>query len=237
MKLFKSLRKKYKMLKQKKKSQKKINNFSFNNDISVSNDDLARISISIQGKDNVIKVGKLAPGNGKLIIQIAGDNNVVEIKSGCIITNTLRITVGQMHFNFGAIQNVKCYIGEQCSFESCNIVTVNSNALISVDDNCMVSYNVNIYHTDAHPILDVKTNKIINKVKSLIIGNHVWLGANSTILKNTSIEHDCIVGWGSVVSGHFAEPYCAIAGNPGRIVKSGITWDSNGSKGYVQNDT
>ena len=98
------------------------------------------------------------------------------------------------------------------------------------------SFNVNIYHTDAHPILDAKTNKIINKVKSCTIGNHVWLSANSTILKNAFIEHDCIVGWGSVVSGKFSDPFCAIASNPARVVKSGITWDSNGSKGYVQNE-
>jgi len=236
MNLLKELRKKYKLLQQKKKSQKKIKKFSFNNDISVFNDDLSRISISIQGCGNVIKIGKLAPGNGKLIIKVAGNNNVIEIKNGCKINNTLRIIVGQIHFNFGPIQNVKCCIGELCGFESCDVITFNSNAIINVGDKCMVSYNVNIYHTDAHPILDVKTNKIINKVKSLTIGNHVWIGANSTILKNTSIANDCIVGWGSIVSGNFSEPYCAIAGNPACVVKKGITWDSNGSKGYVQNE-
>lgn len=207
-----------------------------NNDITLSKKDMSRISLDIQGKNNIVKIAPLRNRKGKLLIRIAGNSNVIDIQEDCGISGCVQIVLGQIHPNFGAISHAKCYIGKSCTFESCNIITFNSNAQIHIGNNCMVSYGVNIYHTDAHPILDVKSHEIINKVKTLSIGDHVWIGANATILKNTSIAHDCIICWGGTVSGCFSEPYCAIAGNPGRIVKKGITWDSNGSKGYVQNE-
>ena len=76
------------------------------------------------------------------------------------------------------------------------------------------------------------------------IGNHCWLGANVTILKNTHLGDNTIVGWGSVVNrkcySHHAYSTppmnCILAGNPAGIVKTNANWDSDGSKGYVQNN-
>ena len=101
----------------------------------------------------------------------------------------------------------------------------------------MFSYGITVYNTDSHPIIDAESGNIINKVKTLKIGDHVWVGANATILKNTTIADDCIIGWGSVVSSKYGQPTSGsiIAGNPAKIVKTGVTWDSNGSGGYIQN--
>ena len=38
---------------------------------------------------------------------------------------------------------------------------------------------------------------------SIHIGNHVWIGANSTILRGTKIGDHCVIGAGSIVSGTF----------------------------------
>lgn len=43
--------------------------------------------------------------------------------------------------------------------------------------------------------------------------------------KNAEIADGCIVGAETVVAKVFDEPDCAIAGNPAKIVKRGITWD------------
>ena len=76
----------------------------------------------------------------------------------------------------------------------------------------MLASNITIFNTDAHPVFNKDTREIINKVNGVEIGRHCWLGTNSTILKNTQIADDCIVGWGSVVSGKHLTPNCAIAG-------------------------
>lgn len=151
--------------------------------------------------------------------------------------------MGQEHPNFGLIESATLKIGRQSAFMKTQIVTYNSHTKIEIGQNCMFSSNIMLFHTDAHPIYDRKNHKIINKVKDMIIGNHVWVGAGVTILKNTYIPDDCIVGYNSVVSLKYHHPQqdCdrggwIIAGNPARVVKTGITWDSNGSKGYIQNE-
>ncbi len=94
----------------------------------------------------------------------------------------------------------------------------------------MIAEDVTFYGTDGHPIFDLDTGEIINKVKELNIGNHCWIGRKATILKNSIIADDCIVGYGSVVAGKFLDKHCAIA------VKKNITWDSCSNNGYVQNE-
>ena len=45
------------------------------------------------------------------------------------------------------------------------------------------------------------------------IGKNVWIGANVTILKDSVIGDNCVVGAGSVVKGKYREN-TVIAGNP-----------------------
>lgn len=49
------------------------------------------------------------------------------------------------------------------------------------------------------------------------IGNNVFFGNNCTILPNTSIGNNCIVGAGSVVRGKFPDN-SVIVGNPAKVV-------------------
>lgn len=60
--------------------------------------------------------------------------------------------------------------------------------------------------------------------RSVILGNHIWIGCNSLILNDVEIGNGSIVGAGSVVySGSYG---CnnMITGNPAKII-SNITWD------------
>lgn len=56
-----------------------------------------------------------------------------------------------------------------------------------------------------------------DKIKT-IIGNDVWIGANSVILKGVVIGDGVIVGAGAVVTKD-VPPYAIVAGNPARIIK------------------
>ena len=50
------------------------------------------------------------------------------------------------------------------------------------------------------------------------IGNDVWIGANSVILKGVTVHNGAIVGAGSVVTKD-VPPYTVVAGNPAREIK------------------
>lgn len=86
-------------------------------------------------------------------------------------------------------------------------------------------------------ILDVRTGQNTNasaelsKTKKIIIGNHVWIGQDATLLYNTDIGDGSIVGTKSLVKGKFPNN-CVIGGNPARLLKADIAW----SRGYGDTD-
>lgn len=211
------------------------------NDVNINKKDLKYVKCHIVGKNNSINIKKIADASkGSIEIYLNGDNNNITIDENLFVGSKLIITLGRIHKNFGPISNAKITIGKNNSFGSVTIITYNSNANVSIGERCMFAFNTFLFHTDAHPIIDKKTNQIINKVKDMKIGNHVWVGANVNILKNTVIPDDSIVGLGAVASGDFAKKGTGnagyiIAGNPAKIIRDNITWNSDGSSEYVQN--
>ena len=205
------------------------------NTINISKKHLKNCNLKIYGENNIISISELAHIQGNVTVSIYGDNNIVKISDGAKIFDEFGVYVGLNHPNFGKVNNALFEIGENSTVEALKYVTYNSNAKCYIGKNCMFSSGITIYNTDAHPIYDINTSEIVNKVKEIKIGNHCWIGMNVTLLKNTQIADDCIVGFGSVVSGKHLTPHCAIAGNPAKKVKEGITWHYNGSNGYVQN--
>ncbi|WP_052230911.1 acyltransferase [Lactococcus lactis] len=115
--------------------------------------------------------------------------------------------------------------GEGASIMSSKIEILSgiTNSL-KVGLDAMWSEGIHIRNSDSHQIFDISSGKTINNNGITEIGNHVWLGWNVTVLKNTEIADNTIVGMESVVAGKFTEENVAIAGNPARIVKRGINW-------------
>ena len=114
-------------------------------------------------------------------------------------------------------------VGEDTSICKANIVLISNELRIGKD--CMISAEVIIFG-DGHSVLDYATKKVINLPKApILIGDHCWLGMQTTFLKGAQIPNDCIVGFKSLVTKPFTTEHCVIAGNPAKIVKEGISWD------------
>lgn len=101
---------------------------------------------------------------------------------------------------------------------------LSQGASITIGEWCMFSYGIEVRNTDSHRIFQVGSNAQINHPKDIILGNHVWIGKNATILKGVTIGHDSIIAMGSVVT-KSCEPNSILAGNPAKVVKTDITWD------------
>lgn len=95
---------------------------------------------------------------------------------------------------------------------------------LEIGQDCLLSSNVVIRTSDAHSIMD-DAGKRINSGKDVIIGNHVWIGYNATILKGCYIGNNSVVGTHCVVSNQIVDNNTVIAGNPAKIVRSGVNWD------------
>lgn len=74
------------------------------------------------------------------------------------------------------ISNHYIEIKRETSIESLTYVTYNSNTGCIIGERCMLAFDIVIYNTDAHAILDYSTKKLINYVKGINIGNHCWIG-------------------------------------------------------------
>jgi len=95
---------------------------------------------------------------------------------------------------------------------------------IEIGNNTMIAWQSILMDTDQHAIYNVD-NTIINQDKKITIGNNVWIGAKSFILKGATISDGCIVGANSTILKEFTQENAIIAGNPARILKENIQWN------------
>lgn len=102
-----------------------------------------------------------------------------------------------------------------------------ANEKIVVGDYCQFASSTLISDTDFHPVdpetrlLQMKGSIInfesVNK-KRITIGNNVWVGWGSIILKGVSIGDNSVIAAGSIVVTDVPSN-CIVAGNPAKVVK------------------
>lgn len=112
----------------------------------------------------------------------------------------------------------KISIGSGCGISGSTIYAMKE---IIIGDNVLIGGNCKIIDNDFHPLpASQRINQKVEDIKkrSINIGNGCFIGANSIILKGTTLGKNCVVGAGSVVSGTFPDNVI-IAGNPAKIIK------------------
>lgn len=98
-----------------------------------------------------------------------------------------------------------------------------SSTIIDIKNNCLIGWNVEIRDSDGHKIINEKGIRI-NENSPIEIGNHVWIGADCTVMKGVILAHDIIMAKGSIVVKSIHDSNCVIAGIPAKIVKRNILW-------------
>lgn len=121
-------------------------------------------------------------------------------------------------------------IGDHSGFSG---VSIFCSKQITIGRMLFCGGNVNIWDTDFHP-LDHRERSIgdNSNVQSLpiIIGNDVFIGANSTILKGVKIGDNSIIGTGSIVTKSIP-PNQLWAGNPARYIRDNVNTVQSSFKG------
>lgn len=113
----------------------------------------------------------------------------------------------------------KIIINEGVGMSGCTIYFMES---ITIGRNTDIGSGYKIIDNDFHPLPYSERYPVerldLLKMRPVVIGEGCFLGANSIILKGTTLGKNVVVGAGSVVSGTFPDNVI-IAGNPARIIK------------------
>jgi acetyltransferase-like isoleucine patch superfamily enzyme len=108
-------------------------------------------------------------------------------------------------------------IGNKCQINNVNFST--EPYLIEIGDHVAIAAGTDfITHDGAIWCFrdELKNADVFGTIK---IGNNVFIGNNCTILPNTAVGDNCIIGAGSTVRGRFPEN-SVIVGNPAKVALS-----------------
>lgn len=130
------------------------------------------------------------------------------------------------HNTYGSIfvlDNATLTIGNDSGMSGGTIWATDS---ITIGDNVKIGANCTIIDGDIHSTdwrrrryKRPNPQRMEYKHKPIAIGNDVWLGANSIVLKGVTIGDRTVIGAGSVVSKDIPAD-CIAAGNPCVVVKN-----------------
>ncbi len=113
----------------------------------------------------------------------------------------------------GGSLNIEDYSG----FSGVSIYCTNN---IKIGKYCKFGGNVSIWDTDFHPLNfeDRRCSFIGTKSIPIVIGNDVFVGANSIILKGVTVGDRVIIGAGSVITKNIPSDEIW-AGNPAKFIR------------------
>lgn len=103
-------------------------------------------------------------------------------------------------------------INTNVDIQNPKLVTIGKNVRITTG--CII-----LTHDFSWSVLGGVYGECVGAVGTIDIGNNVFIGVNSVILRNTIIEDNVVIGAGSVVSGHL-EANSVYAGNPAKNIMS-----------------
>lgn len=94
---------------------------------------------------------------------------------------------------------------------------------ISFGNECLLSWDLLIMDNDWHQVVSTIDDRILNPSEPITIGNHVWIGCRSIILKGVSISDNVIVAANSTISRNISKEFVAVSSNG--ILKENVRWD------------
>lgn len=145
-------------------------------------------------------------------IRFCGNNCVIYLKSSPRVY-CLQVDV---------YNNSTVYIGSDNYFNGPLHISVSEEKNVIIGDEGLFSFDIWIRTADPHLIYSCDTHERINPSRSVFIGDHVWFGQSSIILKGSVIGSGSIIGAGSIVTGKKVPSNVSFSGNPAKLIKTGV---------------
>jgi acetyltransferase-like isoleucine patch superfamily enzyme len=163
-----------------------------------------------------VMLGSGITWNGKPIISKVGGSSIT-IGDGCMICS--RSSQTALGVNHPVIlstlrPDAKLQIGSQVRMSG---TTICAAECVTIGDRCVIGANATIVDTDFHSLDPViRSSKDDDRFacrKPVLIGNDVFIGGNSIILKGVKVGNGAVIGAGSIVSRSVPDR-TIVVGNP-----------------------
>lgn len=130
------------------------------------------------------------------------------IGNGNCIANTGTLTLGN---NFQMSGNSKLVCKHNTTF----------------GEDVLIGWSCLFMDGDAHRVyaLDNRGGVPQNGNRPVVIGRHVWFGANCIVTKGVHIADGCVVAVNSCVTKSIESSNCVIAGYPAKVIREKIQWE------------
>lgn len=194
------------------------------------------IEVIDKGQNNRLNLSPWFENNSRLKITFTGNNAIISIprapKSCSVasirIGNDCEVEIGgECHLSslfVFAHNNSRVKIGPKTSFTNAPRFMLHEPSSISLGEDCMIAGDVLFTTSDMHTIYDVSSKQRTNWAKDITIGDHIWVGLQSCILKGAKIGNNSIIGLRSVVTDEISANSLAV-GNPAKVIRTGVNWD------------
>lgn len=129
--------------------------------------------------------------------------------------------VGSVKSSFLVEQPFLCDYGYNIefgeNFYSNHNLVILDGAKVTFGDNVFIGPNCGFY-TAGHPENIQQRNEGLEYVRSISVGNNVWIGGNVVVVPGVSIGDNSIIGAGSVVTKNIPSNVVAV-GNPCKVIR------------------
>lgn len=159
-------------------------------------------SVKLQGLPIIVNKGKISIGN-RSVVKSSFLSNLLGLYQRSIIVTRNKDAVIEIGENVG-ISGVTIYARKE----------------IKIGSHTRIGANTKLMDNDFHPVdpqLRLECSQDI-ATKPIIIGENVFIGCNSLVLKGVEIGDNTTIGAGSVVTKNIPAN-CIAAGNPAKVIK------------------
>ena len=177
---------------------------------------------NFRGHDNRVRIGR-STSLSNSALEFKGACNRLNTGEGVYIADRCELFL----FGFGC----KICIGHQTSATFSNFHAMEIDTSIEIGDDTMIAPWVAILAGDKHPIFKGDSFRRVNSAGSISVGNHVWLGTGTQLLKGARVGDHCIVGAHTTIfspinydKSDVLAQNAIIFGMPAKVQDRGVTW-------------